>query len=167
MFKLEIGGSKEYRNNVLMLLRMLNDLSQVKLKNISSKIEKQQQSAGQRPGYNVPFDHERTEGRPKFAEVCNNQRTADESSRDWDELGKNCYLFWNVSERSLIRRAQECHIDESFSEISNTDGTRRTFEIDYGSDSPCCRELTMGDSLHNSYPLVIASLKVLLEKVYL
>lgn len=37
MFKLEIGGSKEYRNNVLMLLRMLYDLSYGKLKDISNE----------------------------------------------------------------------------------------------------------------------------------
>ena len=64
IFKLEIGESTEHRNNLLMLLRMLYDLSYGKLKDISNEIEKQQPSVGQRSGYNVPL--ERREGRPKF-----------------------------------------------------------------------------------------------------
>ena len=63
IFKLESGESSEHRNNLLMLLRMLYDLSYGKLKAISNEMEKQQPSVGQRSGYNVPL--ERTEGRPK------------------------------------------------------------------------------------------------------
>ena len=48
IFKLEIGESTEHRNNLLMLLRMLYDLSYGKLKDISNEIEKQQPSIGQR-----------------------------------------------------------------------------------------------------------------------
>ena len=56
IFKLEIGESRKYRNNyLLMLLRMLYDLSYGKLKDISNEMEKQQPSVGQRSGYNAPL----------------------------------------------------------------------------------------------------------------
>ena len=42
IFKLESGESSEHRNNLLMLLRMLYDLSYGKLKAISNEMEKQQ-----------------------------------------------------------------------------------------------------------------------------
>lgn len=70
IFKLEIGKSTEYRNNRLMLLRMY-DSSFGKLKNISSEIEKQQPSVGQRFGYDVPL--ERTEGGPRFVIITREQ----------------------------------------------------------------------------------------------
>ena len=64
IFKLEIGESTEHRNNLLMLLRMLYDLSCGKLKDISNETEKQPLSFSQRSRYNVFL--ERTEGRPEF-----------------------------------------------------------------------------------------------------
>ena len=116
IFKLEIGKSTEYRNNRLMLLRMY-DSSFGKLKNISSEIEKQQPSVGQRFGYDVPL--ERTEGGPRFVIITREQlvnlRTT--SGMTWAKIA-TCL---NVSERTLYRRVQEFDMDGSFSEISNTE----------------------------------------------
>lgn len=114
-FKLEIGESTEHRNNLLMLLRMLCDLSYGKLKNISSETEKQQPSVGQRSGYDVPL--ERTEGLPKFIITREQLVNLCETGLTWAKIA-TCL---NVSERTLYRRVQEFYMGGSFSEISNTE----------------------------------------------
>ena len=115
IFKLEIGESTEHRNNLLMLLRMLYDLSYGKLKDISNEIEKQQPSVGQRSGYNVPL--ERREGRPKFVITREQLMNLRETGMTWAKIATGL----NVSERTLYRRVREFDIDGSFSEISNTE----------------------------------------------
>lgn len=115
IFKLEIGESTEHRSNLLMLLRMLYDLSYGKLKDISNEIEKQQPSVGQRSGYNVPL--EKTEGRPKFVITREQLMNLRETGMTWAKIA-TCL---NVSERTLYRRVREFDIDGSFSEISNTE----------------------------------------------
>ena len=115
IFKLEIGESTEHRNNLLMLLRMLYDLSYGKLKDISNEIEKQQSSVGQRSGYNVPL--ERREDRPKFVITREQLMNLRETGMTWAKIA-TCL---NVSERTLYRRVREFDIDGSFSEITNTE----------------------------------------------
>ena len=115
IFKLEIGESTEHRNNLLMLLRMLYDLSYGKLKDISNEIEKQQPSVGQRSGYNVPL--ERREDRPKFVITREQLMNLRETGMTWAKIA-TCL---NVSERTLYRRVREFDIDGSFSEISHTE----------------------------------------------
>ena len=117
IFKLEIGESTEHRNNLLMLSRMLYDLSYGKLKDISNEIEKKQSSVGQRSGYNVPL--ERREGRPKFVITREHVQLMNlrVTGMTWAKIATGL----NVSERTLYRRVREFDIDGSFSEISNTE----------------------------------------------
>ena len=117
IFKLEIGESTEHRNNLLMLSRMLYDLSYGKLKDISNEIEKKQPSVGQRSGYNVPL--ERREGRPKFVITREHVQLMNlrVTGMTWAKIATGL----NVSERTLYRRVREFDIDGSFSEISNTE----------------------------------------------
>lgn len=91
-----------------MLLRMLHDLSYVKLKDISNEMEKQQPSVGQRSGYNVPL--EKTEGRPKFVITREQLMNVCETGMTWAKIA-TCL---SVSERTLYRRVQEFDIDGSF-----------------------------------------------------
>ena len=84
IFKLEIGESTEHRNNLLMLLRMLYDLSYGKLKDISKEIEKQQPSVGQRSGYNVPL--KRREDRPKFVITREQLMNLRETGMTWAKI---------------------------------------------------------------------------------
>ena len=80
--------STEHRNNLLMLLRMLYDLSYGKLKDISNEIEKQQPSIGQRSGYNVPL--EGTEGRPKFVITREQLMNLRETGMTWAKVKELC-----------------------------------------------------------------------------
>ena len=115
IFKLEIGESTEHRNNLLMLLRMLYDLSYGKLKDISNEIEKEQPSVGQRSGYNVPL--ERREGQSKFVITREQLMNLHETGMTWAKIA-TCL---NVSERTLYRQVREFDIDGSFSEMLNTE----------------------------------------------
>ena len=142
IFKLEIGESTEHRNNLLMLLRMLYDLSYGKLKDISNEIEKQQPSVGQRSGYNVPL--ERREGRPKFVITGEQLMNLRETRMTWAKIA-TCL---NVSERTLYRRVREFDIDGNFSEISNTELDELLKSI--MAVTPCAGESYIRGSLRGS-----------------
>ena len=92
IFKLEISESTEHRNYLLMLLRMLYDLSYGKLKDISNEIEKQQPSVGQRSGYNAPL--ERTEGWLKFVISREQQVNLHKTRMTWAKIATCLFVFF-------------------------------------------------------------------------